>query len=107
MKARFTWIVFALFICSACQLGKIPCPRVKEAKLRTHYRSTSYTARANEETPTAEQTQLFKDSRSTVQNVSLAEWDCPHPGKKRYLPKAVKENIRKNMDKIKSDSKKD
>ncbi|HPM29224.1 MAG TPA: hypothetical protein PLJ60_02715 [Chryseolinea sp.] len=107
MKALFFWIVLLLFICSSCQIGKIPCPRVKEAKLRSHYKSNSFTARANQEEPSAEQGKLFRDSRTTVQNVSLAEWDCPRPGKKRYLPKAVKENIRKNMDKIKSDTKKD
>lgn len=107
MKTQVQWIVVLLFFCTACQVGKIPCPKVKEAKLRTHYRTTAFSARANTEQPNAEQYQRSKDSRATIQNVSLAEWDCPRPGKKRYLPKAVKENIRKNMDKIKSDAKKD
>ncbi len=111
MKTPVGFIALLIILCSGCQIGKIPCPRVKEAKLRTHYRSTVFSARANQEQTENAQTQRSKDPHVSnthfIQNVSVAEWDCPRPGRKRYLPKSVKENIRKNMDKIKSDSKKD
>ncbi len=68
-------------------------------------------ARANQAQGENIQTQGNKDLRATnarfIKNVSVTEWDCPRLGRKHYLPKAVKENIRKNMDKIKSDLKKD
>jgi len=40
-----------------------------------------------------------------VKNISVEEWDCPRPGAKKYMPKNVKENIRRNMQKIKSSEK--
>ncbi len=107
MKTPVRGIILLLLLCSACQMGRIPCPKIREARLRTHYRPTAFTARANQEQTNAETYQRSKDPRLTIQNVSLAEWDCPRPGKKKYLPKAVKENIRKNMDKINTDNKKD
>jgi hypothetical protein len=42
------------------------------------------------------------DGRS-VSNVTQEEWDCPRPGNKKYMPRAVKENIKKNLKKINSD----
>jgi hypothetical protein len=107
MKNSLSCIVIIIMLCTSCQMGKIPCPKVKEAKLRKHYRSSVFTARANTEPSETNQNQRIRDPRSTIQNISLAEWDCPKPGKKRYLPKAVKENIRKNLNKINSDTKKD
>jgi hypothetical protein len=107
MKTQVRWIILLLLFCTACQMGKIPCPKIKQARLRTHYRSSAFTARAVQEQPNPETHQRNKDTRVTIQNVSVAEWDCPRPGKKKYLPKAVKENIRKNMDKINTDNKKD
>ena len=112
MKTQVRWIILILLFCTSCQVGKIPCPKVKEAKLRSHYRSSVFLARANQDkSSSVEPNQHYKDVRTTntryIQNVSVAEWDCPRVGRKRYLPKAVKENIRKNMDKIKTDLKKD
>jgi hypothetical protein len=50
-----------------------------------------------------------KSSRSTtgesVDNISVEEWDCPRPGSKKYMPKSVKDNIKKNLHKINKDSK--
>ena len=111
MKTQVRWIILILLFCTSCQLGKIPCPKVKEARLRTHYRSPSFFARANQDENNAAQNIHYRDVRVSntryVQNVSAAEWDCPRSGRKHYRPKAVKENIRKNMDKIKTDLKKD
>jgi hypothetical protein len=39
-----------------------------------------------------------------IQSVSVEEWDCPRPGQKKYMPKSVKENIRKNLKKVTKDS---
>jgi hypothetical protein len=41
-----------------------------------------------------------------TQNVSVEEWDCPQPGGKKYLPRRVKENIRRNTLKIRDDLRK-
>jgi hypothetical protein len=47
-----------------------------------------------------------KSSRSTdnlaVKNISVEEWDCPKPGAKKYMPKTVKDNIKRNFKKINS-----
>ncbi len=107
MKTPLSWIIILTMLCTSCQMGKIPCPKVKETKLRKHYRSSVFTARANPESNDTNPSQRVRDPRSTIQNISVAEWDCPKPGRKRYLPKAVKENIRKNMNKINSDNKKE
>lgn len=40
-----------------------------------------------------------------IQNISVEEWDCPKPGAKHYLPKSIKENIRRNWKKFESDAK--
>jgi hypothetical protein len=33
----------------------------------------------------------------------MEEWDCPRPGSKKYLPKSVKDNIKKNKRKFEED----
>jgi hypothetical protein len=37
-----------------------------------------------------------------IQNISVEEWDCPRPEAKKYMPKSIKENIRKNLKKMNS-----
>ncbi|HYG20937.1 MAG TPA: hypothetical protein VD816_18490 [Ohtaekwangia sp.] len=107
----------ALLICMACQSGIIPCPTVKTAKARkstVHKRflesSSTLSARANstaDEEKDRAATQRVKSAKTsdvkTIQHVSVEEWDCPKPGKRKYMPKAVKENIRKNLNKINAD----
>ena len=97
-----------LVVCSACQTGKIPCPKVKTAKLQRHYKPSSYvfSAKATPEPEPASSRELNsrpEDARY-IQNVSMEEWDCPKPGAKRYMPKSVKDNIRRNWRKIESDA---
>jgi hypothetical protein len=36
----------------------------------------------------------------TIQHVDVEELDCPKPGEKKTMPRAVKENIRKNKKKV-------
>jgi hypothetical protein len=109
----------ALLMCMACQSGIIPCPTVKTAKARKstiHKRflesSSSLSAHADsapEEQKDRTSAQRVKPLKGndvkTIQHVSVEEWDCPKPGKRKYMPKAVKENIRKNLDKINADPK--
>jgi hypothetical protein len=81
---------------------------VKTAKLQKNYKPSSYvyyTAKATPEPEVRELNNRPEDARY-VQNVSMEEWDCPKPGSKRYMPKSVKDNIRKNWRKIESDARK-
>ena len=103
MLTRITGILLILAFCSACQVGKLPCPRNKEARVRKHFKPSAsmLSAKANQEPETQRPSPKNSDPHF-VKNVSVEEWDCPKPGKKKYLPKEVKNNIRKNMEKIKS-----
>jgi hypothetical protein len=106
MSVRF--IVFVILICTACQGGLIPCPKVKTVKLQKHYRpsASALTARANQEEPENQKKDIKINDVHYIQNVSVEEWDCPKPGSKHYMPKSVKENIKRNKKKIESDYKK-
>jgi hypothetical protein len=103
MKARF--IILIVIICSSCMGGKIPCPEPKTAKLKKNYshkRYPEYTASATGNSDDLHsQSRVPRDNTKTISNISIEEWDCPRPGMKRYMPKEVKQNIRKNMKKIK------
>jgi hypothetical protein len=104
-------LVLVIILSTACQSGIIPCPKVKTAKIKrnTYHKSfrnsaTSFSADASDDSGNLHnKSSKTKDGRVT-KNISVEEWDCPRPGSKKYLPKAVKENIRKNMRKIKSSS---
>jgi hypothetical protein len=104
---RILVISVILFVCASCMSGVIPCPEPKSTRIsksKLHKRSLesspSFSARAEEDQQG--QNKIPKSDIRTISNVSVEEWDCPRPGKKKYLPKEVKHNIRKNMQKIKS-----
>ena len=101
-------IVLLLVIATGCQSGVIPCPTVKSARIKKSnpYRPSlsSLSARAEEPENLHSKSSKSDDDRS-FKNISVEEWDCPRPGEKKYMPKAVKDNIRKNMKKINSGSK--
>jgi hypothetical protein len=107
MYARLILVV--LVLCSACQSGKLPCPdpqfaKVKKSTPRKGFFDPSPPASAKAETE-EEQHRQSKGSRSNskmITHVSVEEWDYPHPGQKKYMPKEVKQNIRKNMKRINS-----
>lgn len=109
MKVKF--IIALLLLSTACQMGKIPCPRIKTAKLHkstVRPSSSLLSARANPVIENDTQSQKTKDRPADarfVKNISVEEWDCPRPGAKRYMPRSVKENIRKNRKKIEEDVK--
>jgi hypothetical protein len=98
-----------LVLCIACQSGKIPCPHIKapKAKRTTINKRNLQYASARREQEEQQETKNQSSGRNTdprfVKHVSVEEWDCPHPGEKRYMPKSVKDNIRRNMKRINSD----
>ena len=100
-------LLLFVLLCFGCQSGKIPCPKFKASKSGHHkrYRSYSYalTAKADENEP---ETKSRKPAERYVQNISVEEWDCPQPGTKKYLPRTVKDNIRRNARRIQNDLKK-
>lgn len=101
-------LIGLLVLCSACQTGKIPCPKIKSAKLQKTYRppsSSLISARADRVQPEEPATNRYSkpDSEHYIKNVSVEEWDCPRPGEKKYMPKSVKDNIRKNKKKFEQD----
>jgi len=104
-------IAIVIIICSACQGGRIPCPKVKTVKLHKSFRpsASSYSAKASQQAEVEnEKTKEVKTNDVRfIQNISVEEWDCPKPGTKHYMPKSVKENIKRNKKKIEADFKKE
>lgn len=101
-------LIGLLVVCSACHSGLIPCPRVKTAKLQKTYRppSTSLlSARADKPAEEPATQNSRPDSQHYIKNVSVEEWDCPRPGAKKYMPRSVKDNIKKNKKKFEQDLK--
>lgn len=101
----FRLIFLLVLFCFGCQSGKIPCPKVKAVK----YRKSAYAYHASPSLITASVDQgaeksLLKTNRTSsqkdVNNVTVEEWDCPRPATRRYMPKSVKQNIRKNFRQI-------
>lgn len=111
MKVKF--IIGILLLSTSCQVGRIPCPKIKTVKLHkstVRPSSSLLTARANPVLEAETTSQKSKEARPAdvhyIKNVSVEEWDCPRPGAKRYMPKSVKDNIRKNKRKFEEDMKK-
>ena len=105
---RTSIFVIMLFFCFSCQQGLLPCPKSK--KVRAHrlfsHRSSPDAVTASATQPTKAQ-HFPRSGTSTVKeikHVDIEEWDCPKPGTRRYMPKNVKENIKRNLDKISADS---
>jgi hypothetical protein len=106
-------IVILILICTACQSGRIPCPDARGPKIRkvrvSSKQKPEYTASINPRRGQAEtktQTGQAKESEGRfVRNVSVEEWDCPRPGEKKYMPRSIKGNIKRNMKKLNEDRK--
>jgi hypothetical protein len=106
-------IVLFLLLCTACKSGIIPCPEVKGLRLKKSpvSKRIRYPERAAREEPepvitvSSEARTPSRNSnrqryvKYTIQHVDVEELDCPKPGQKA-MPKAVKENIRKNRKKV-------
>jgi len=104
-------IILILVLCSACERGIIPCPSFKTTKAK-HYRkpiinSRNLSARANDDSKEIRVKNYKVENVRVVKSISVEEWDCPKPGEKKVMPRSVKENIRKNLMKVKSAEKAD
>lgn len=103
------FVILLLFLlCGACQSGKIPCPKAKAVKIKKtnpFATTAAFSAKAETDEEQHRYARSVKSTTKTISNVTLEEWDCPKPGSKKYLPKEVKDNIRKNMRKISRDDK--
>ena len=103
MQTRFL-AIFVLILFTACQTGRIPCPTVKADKLRRSVvkRNLKYmdrfTTASIEPEETQRRTNLIRipTTRPPLEHIDVEEWDCPKPGVKRTMPKALKDNIKKN-----------
>lgn len=109
-------IVFFLVFCTSCRSGIIPCPEVKGLRLKKSQVNKRIriperhivrdepepviTVSSDAKTPQATTKNRYRYVKYTMQHVDVEEMDCPKPGEKRNIPKAVKENIRKNRKKI-------
>jgi len=108
MKIRF--IVLVLLVATACQTGKIPCPRIKYVKakrtiIRKNFQQSeqSMQARAAADRVDEDKAQarvVRGTDEKMVHNVSMEEWDCPRPGAKKYMPRSVRDNIKKNRKRL-------
>jgi hypothetical protein len=91
-------------IFTACQTGRIPCPKVKADKIKRsvvkrNFKYPERNATASIEADDQERSHRFirtPEKLPPLEHINVEEWDCPKPGSKRTVPKAVKDNIRKN-----------
>ncbi len=91
-----------------CQSGRIPCPKPggKTSK-KVPKRMKSYALLNTAEARTQEARSGTKPNDTRfVSNVNVEEWDCPEPGGKKYLPKRIRKNIRKNYDRLSDERRK-
>jgi hypothetical protein len=100
-------VLLLVLLCLGCQGGKIPCPKFKKAKSsRAMRHQSSYELTARAETP--QQKLQSRNGRSAsakeIQHVDIEEWDCPKPGSRKYMPKAIKQNIKRNLQVVTADS---
>ncbi len=110
-------IVILFLCCTACRSGIIPCPEIKGLKLKKSQvnRRFRLPERVNREEPepvitvssdaktpqaTSRKSNRYRYVRYTTQHIDVEEMDCPKPGEKKVMPRAVKENIRKNRKKV-------
>jgi hypothetical protein len=100
-------ILVMILFCFACQTGRIPCPKAKKVRLEKSARNRSayvMTAQATADVPKAQARTSRAANIKEIQHVDIEEWDCPRPGTRKYMPKAVRDNIRKNMERVTADS---
>ena len=102
-------LLLLMIIFTACRSGEIACPEIKTVKLnkrpanymRTHSRSLSASARSDKD-KIHSKAEIPQHTRPVKSSDSIEEWDCPKPGSKTTVPKAVRENIKKNRKKFDS-----
>jgi hypothetical protein len=102
-----TLLCLWLVLLTACQSGRIPCPEPKAVKVKRsviHKRfldsDQTLSAKADDDTKARVTRGGNKNSVRVISSVSVEEWDCPQSGRKKYMPRSIRQNIRKNMKKI-------
>ena len=110
-------IVLILILCTGCRSGIIPCPevkglRLKKSQVNKRFRFPDRQVREQPESvvtvssdaktpqPSSRNSNKYRYVKYTIQHVDVEELDCPKPGEKKTMPRAVKENIRKNRKKV-------
>lgn len=111
-------ILLVLILCAGCRSGIIPCPEVKGLKLKKSQVNKRFrfperniareqpesviTVSSDAKTPqtTSRNSNRYRYVKYTIQHVDVEDLDCPKPGEKKTMPRAVKENIRKNRKKV-------
>jgi hypothetical protein len=110
---------FIVVITIACQSGKIDSPKVRDDKIhRSKFKrfqespATLWARHIKKKTrhPGAKEHGRYRYgkknnrvSNKEINTVAVEEWDCPRPGVGKYIPEAVKRNIRSNLAKINSE----
>ena len=111
-------VVLFLLLCTGCRSGIIPCPEIKGLKLKKSHVSKRMrfndrqmvkddpepviTVSSDAQTPqqSPRNSNKYRYVKYTIQHVDVEDLDCPKPGEKKTMPRAVKENIRKNRKKV-------
>lgn len=117
MPIRAMLLFLIICFCTGCSSGIIPCPEIKGLKLkksqvnkRIRYPDRSIareepepviTVSSDASTPQERprSSQRYRYVKYTIEHVDVEDLECPRPGDKK-MPRAVKENIRKNRKKI-------
>jgi hypothetical protein len=110
---------FIVTITIACQSGKIDSPKVRDDKIprskfkRFHESPATLWARhikKKTRPPGSKEHGRYpygKENNSIrkkeINTIAVDEWDCPRAGVGKYIPEAVKRNIRSNLAKINSE----
>lgn len=107
-----TTVLFLIIFCASCRSGIIPCPEIKGLKLKKSQVNKRFRFPDRREEPEpvitvsseARTPQAGKSKpryvKYTIQHVDVEELDCPRPGEKKTMPRAIRENIRKNRKKV-------
>lgn len=119
-------LLVLLVLCFGCRtheysgIKEIKCPEFKAKKLRKNYHAFRVrTPRKTDRTTSAKNKKdqsIFRtriehlqtttdenfDLKPILHQVNVEDLDCPKPGMGKNLPKAVKQNIRRNNKKIRS-----
>lgn len=101
----FFRIVILFFLLSSCRSGEIACPSVKGVRLNkkpsNYLKNIQRNATASAKETRKEQPRIEpRVNKSAKSAADIEEWDCPRPGSKTPLPKAVRENMKKNRKKF-------
>ena len=97
----FILLILFSFGCSSSQFD---CPKPESVRLKrkagVNYRVLL--ARHRQQPKKISRSELKQLMSRETKTVTVEEWDCPKPGAKKYMPKTVKDNIKRNFKKINS-----